>query len=178
MTSVWAQGVAAMDRKEELETLQVQILRLQRQVRVAHLGWVLGVALALLGAAAQQAGSQQAGLQPAVIRTRAVEVVDDTGSVRVALDARYGVGALRMADARGRVRAGLFVFSDGAPVLQFADSLGRARLRLKVDPNGEPAFWLLDPLERHRIGLKVLAQGIARIWLFDTSTGQVFFQAP
>lgn len=156
------------------EDVQARLRRMERRLRVVQLGWVFSVvALGLLGIGARQVSSQ-----PAVLRGRALEVVDEAGHARIGLDVRYGIALLRLADPAGRSRVELTVFPDGLPGLQLADAEGRTRIRLGVGLAGEPELWLLDRLERPRIGLKVLSTGVPRIWLFDPGTGQVSFQAP
>ncbi len=157
-----------------VEGMEARLRRVEQRLRVVQWGWLFTViALLLLGTGARQVSSQQA-----VVRGRAVEVVDEAGHTRIGLDVRYGISLLRMADPAGRSRVELAVFPDGLPTLQLADAEGRARIRLGVSTTGEPGLWLLDWLERPRIGLKVLSTGVPRIWLFDPATGQVSFQAP
>ncbi len=157
-----------------VEGMEARLSRIEQRLRLVQWGWVFTViALMLLGIGARQVSSQ-----PAVVRGRAVEVVDESGHTRIGLDVRYGIALLRMADPAGRSRVELAVFPDGLPGVQLADADGRARIRFGVGTAGEPELWLLDRLERPRIGLKVLSTGVPRIWLFDPATGQVSFEAP
>ncbi len=157
-----------------LERVEARLRGMEQRLRLIQWGWVFTVvALVLLGIGARQVSSQ-----PAVVRGRVVEVVDEAGHTRIGLDVRYGIALLRLADPAGRSRVELAVFPDGLPTLQLADADGRARIRLGVSTAGEPEMWLLDRLERPRIGLKVLSTGVPRIWLFDPTTGRVSFQAP
>lgn len=165
--------------RSELEALRARLDRVERHLRIVRWAWLLGAAaVAVLGASAGQAAPQQAATQPAVVRARAVEVVDEAGRTRIELAVRHGIGMLQVADASGHARLGMLVFPDGVALLQLQDTRGRTRLRVSVGAEGEPGLWMFDPLERHRLGLKVLAPGVPRIWLFDGTTGQVFFQAP
>ncbi len=160
--------------EDMVEGMDARLSRIERRLCVVQWGWVFTmVALMLLGIGARQVSSQ-----PAVVRGRAVEVVDESGHTRIGLDVRYGIALLRMADPGGRSRVELAVFPDGLPGVQLADADGRARIRLSVSTVGEPELWLLDRLERPRIGLKVLSTGVPRIWLFDPVTGKVSYQAP
>jgi hypothetical protein len=156
------------------EAMEIRLGRIERRLRIVQVGWAMtGIVLVLLGIGARQVSSQ-----PAIVRGRGVEVVDEAGRARIELGVRYGIALLRMADPAGRPRVELAVFPDGFPGLQFADADGRPRIRLGVGTAGEPELWLLDRLERPRIGLKVLSTGVPRIWLFDAATGKVSFQAP
>ncbi len=157
-----------------VEGMEARLSRIEQRLRLVQWGWVFTVvALMLLGIGARQVSSE-----PAVVRARAVEVLDEAGHTRIGLDVRYGIALLRLTDPAGRSRAEFAVFPDGFPGIALSDAEGRGRIRLSVGPNGEPGLWFSDWLERPRIGLKVLSTGVPRIWLFDPATGQVSFEAP
>ncbi len=158
---------------QELDFLRTRIERLERRMRMVVAGWVLSVAVVLLGVAVQEAVSQ-----PETLRARRIEVVDAAGRTRIGLGTLPdGSAALSLADAAGRVRIGLGTFPDGRPRLSLMDAAGRERIGLGTLPDGSPGLSLADAAERTRIFLVTLPDGSPVLSLWDAA-GRVLFRAP
>ncbi len=180
----------------EFDKLHTRVRTVERRLRLVVTGWIFSlVAFVLLGLWVQQAISQ-----PSVLRARRLEITDDAGQPRIAMDAvgqrpsvwlsdgsgkrrlglaviPPGVPVLWLLDPEERKRIELSVLPDGAGALVLSDSPGRSRIWLNVGADGTPSLSLLEFLARPRILLKVLDDGRPGLWLFDT-TGRVRFSAP
>ncbi len=180
----------------EFDKLHTQVRTVERRLRLVVTGWILSlVAFVLLGLWVQQAISQ-----PSVLRARRLEITDDAGQSRIAMDAvgqrpsvwlsdgsgkrrlglaviPPGVPVLWLLDPEERKRIELSVLPDGAGALVLSDGPGRSRIWLNVGADGTPSLSLSEFLARPRILLKVLDDGRPGLWLFDT-TGRIRFSAP
>lgn len=180
----------------EFDRLHAHLRLVERRVRMVVMGWVLSlVAIVVLGLWVQQAISQ-----PSVLRGRRLEIADEAGQTRIALDAVGNRPSLWLFDTAGKRRMGLAVVPPGVPVLWLldpeeqkrielsvlpdgagalvlSDGPGRSRIWLNVGADGTPSISLSEFLARPRILLKVLDDGTPWLWLFDTM-GRLRFTAP
>jgi len=83
-----------------LEQMECRIARLEARQRAVVVVGIAGVSLVTLGALARQAPDD-------AVRTRALEVVDESGAVRAALRVENGNPELVLYDASGVPRASL-----------------------------------------------------------------------
>ncbi len=181
----------------EYKLIQQRLHKVERRLSAALAGWVLSLLVVwVLGSLVSRAGSQ-----PALVRTRGIEVTDNAGRLRITLDAVNNKPSVWLYDANGHRRLGLSLSAFGTPEvalkdpeaktrigmsvgleraaeLQLSDARGRPRAGLWVGYGGEPGLWLFDDLARARIGLKVLITGQPGLWLFDGSTGRILFSVP
>lgn len=181
----------------ELGMIERRLQKVERRFYMAAVGWGLSVMLLVwLGPLAPRAVSQ-----PAVVRSRAVEITDASGRLRITLDAvsnkpsvwlydaaghrrlgftlsAYGTPEVVLKDAAGGTRIVMSVGLERAAELKLSDARGRPRIGLWIGYSGEPGLWLFDDLTRPRIGLKVLAGGQPKVWLFEHPSGRILFSAP
>lgn len=184
-----------MDRRE-FEKLQMRVQKIEQRLRTVVAAWMLTlVVFMILGLWAQQAISQ-----PTTVRARRLEIADEAGQTRIALDAvgrrpsmwffdtsgkrrlglalvAPGVPVLWLLDPEERNRIELSVLNDGGGALVFSDEQHRNRLWLNVGPDGTPSLSLSESLGRPKILLKLLDNGTPKLWMFDAS-GKVKFSAP
>ncbi len=173
---------------QELKAIHTRLEKLERRVRMTLAGWVVSLAvIVLLGAASQHAASQ-----PAVLRVRSLEIVDQEGRPRIVLSAdqvpgrselRPGVTGIWLLDTSGRHRAMLSTTPDGFASLSFADparpqqvgtfsldgmilsdTAGRGRIQFIPDGLG---IW--DTGRRMRVSLALDPDGGAGLTLFDSA---------
>jgi len=180
----------------EFEKMRATVRRVEQRLRLVMAGWIFSMtALLVLGLWGQQALSQTS-----VLRGRRLEITDDSGQTRIALDAVGRRPSMWFYDTSGKRRLGLMVvppevpviwlldpeeqsrielsvLPDGANALVLSDAQRRARLLLTVHPDGTPSLSMSETLGRPRILLKVLDNGVPGFWLFDTN-GRIRFSPP
>jgi hypothetical protein len=180
----------------EFEKMQTAVRRVEQRLRLVTAGWILSLtAFLVLGLWGQQVLSQTS-----VLRGRRLEVIDDSGQTRIALDAvgrrpsmwfydtagkrRLGlmvvppeVPVIWLLDPEERSRIELSVLPDGANAFVLSDAQRRARLLFNVGADGTPSLSLSEALGRPRILLKVLSTGVPGFWLFDAN-GRIKFSPP
>lgn len=105
--------------------------------------------------------------EEALLRTRALQVVDQQGNVRAAIGTG-GDGVVRFlqTDASGALRVGLAVGPEGRPGLVFFGEGKEPRLELGLSEANEPALSLFDEGEVLRLRARV-AEGRAALDAFD-----------
>ncbi len=108
----------------------------------------------------------------------AVWLYDTSGRRRIGLTVTaFGVPEISLHGSEPHARLLLRVGAERAAELRMTDALGRLRVGLWVDYKDDPGLWMFDRLARPRIGLKVSA-GEPRLWLFENPTGRLTFVAP
>ena len=131
-----------------LEPLETRLQRVEGRLKLAFAGWSLSVTLLLLlGALVPHVVSQ-----PAVLRARAIEIVDQSGKVRINLgllkDCRrpapvcYETSEISMSAPIGKSGISLELIGGITPMLILHDSAGEPRAELHLDTNGSPLLWL------------------------------------
>lgn len=138
------------------EELKARVRKLERQLRVALVGFLLAaVALGIVF------GAPQATSQPTTVVARAVHVVDSTGLARISLQLDSdGSPRIDLGDTEKRPRLALRVLGDGTPVISFGDANRKSRLLLDLGADGAPRLRLGDGT-RPRLGLFVFDSGPA-----------------
>ena len=105
--------------------------------------------------------------EEALLRTRALQVVDQEGRVRAALGTGAdGVVRFLQTDAEGTLRVGLAVGPAGRPALVFFGSEKEPRLEVGLSEKDEPALSLFDEREVLRLRAQV-AEGRAELQACD-----------
>ena len=101
------------------------------QVLLAAVLVLLGASLFRTASPVPTAQAQEAGTIPAVLRARAIELVDERGQVRANLKVEAdGEAVFRLRDAKGTIRVKLGATDDGSGLLL-------------LDDRSEPAVQLL-----------------------------------
>ena len=155
-------------------------------VRGARLA-ILFLVLVLVAVGLLTACSKSADKEPtAVIRTKSLEIVDDTGVTRVVLTTMEGGRpSLTLLDSSGNLRAMLFLGENGTPNLVLVDNPrialldkgGKIRSVQYLDENGSPIFTQLERNGGVRSMLRLDEGGQPAIQLYDTS-GKPVWSAP
>jgi hypothetical protein len=108
----------------------------------AALTW--GVASLRAPALGQAAVLGQGPATP-LVRTEALELVDETGTVRARMGvARSGSVSLTLLDGRGQPRADIGIDSAGSAGISVWDAAGQVRAGVGVPAQGAPTIQLLD----------------------------------
>lgn len=162
-----------MDRAE-FEAVQIRLQKVEQRLRVASIGWMLGiVVVAVLGIGVRQASSQLD-----MLKVRGIEIADDSGNVRISLKALAdGTSEVVLSEPTGKGRMWLTVRPDGTPGIVVADSTGKGRIWLTAYPDKSSGLIFSDPTGKGRIWLGALSDGTSGLLLIDP-TGRVLFQAP
>lgn len=126
---------------DHVANLQARLQRVERRLHVMFAAWIAGiVVLAVLGVAVHQVSSA-----PAVLRGRALELVDAGGRVRLQLEvAPDGRSRAQFRDTAGRVRIGIGLTPSMAPQVALNDAAGHLRVELTLAGDGTPQVKLLD----------------------------------
>jgi hypothetical protein len=123
-----------------MDTLESRVATLERENRRWKRGAVLALAvlggLVLMGQAPRSRVSDE-------VRTRALVIVDQAGTMRVGLTAASEGPALALFDRAGNARAALCVNKAGTG-LTLHDQEGETRASLIVPPDGSPILQLSD----------------------------------
>ncbi len=162
-----------MDRSE-FEAVQIRLQKVEQRLRVASIGWMLGiVVVAVLGIGVRQASSQLE-----MMKVRGIEIADDAGNVRISLKVLAdGTSEVVLSEPAGKGRMWLTVRPDGTPGIVVADATGKGRIWLTAYPDKSSGIILSDPTGKGRIWLGALSDGTSGLLLVDPS-GRVLFQAP
>ncbi len=162
-----------MERRKP-NAMLVRLRKLEHQMRILVAAWILSVAfLVLLWSGTRQAASQPAGLQvpgmrTEILETKAINVVDKSGKVRIALGTGPdGSANLIFVDSAGRVRGGIDVGQNAT--LRLVNAEGKPSIRLSSAPKGVALFTFYDAVGNPRIEHIVAPDGGAILHLFDSS---------
>ena len=132
-----------MDRTE-LEMLADRLRRVERTLRLATTGSLIGVvALTVLWAGAQHAASQP-NIQPG-IKARNFVILDESNRPRLELGmSRSKNPGIWLYDANGKTRVRVSIDFGTRPEITFANEDETARMHVGAKANGDPGVWMLD----------------------------------
>lgn len=89
-------------------------------------------------------------MKPRILRAQALEIVDQTGAVRMVMGVDDGCPMIEMFDARGVLKATMYVGKNGDPGLAFGHGTKQVNLLLYLDGEGCPQIRMLQPdLQNH-----------------------------
>lgn len=139
--------------REEFEALRRRLAQVERRMHLVVTGWVFSMAVMLvLGVAVRIAMSQ-----PQVVSVRALNILDEAGRRRIALDAVAGEPSIRIFDSSGTSiialggvpTPGLFMTDLAKRSYFLLDASGilfvgpPGQTGVKVDTQG-PVLWFVD----------------------------------
>lgn len=151
--------------RNECEAVEQRFRRLQKSQRCWRTATLAAVALicalTILGATAKQPTTD-------LVRTRAIEVVDDKGVVRVsATTGENGSAAISLIDPEARVRASLATLADGSSLLGLYDATQHLRAGVTQMSEGYTALVFYDSEGRGLANIGQGADGNVHVTLFD-----------
>jgi hypothetical protein len=104
-----------------------------------------------------------------VVRTRAIEIVDENGNCIMGLQDRNYYGTVD--------RNTYPYWAMQTPVLWMKDRNGRLRVTVGIANDGEPVMTFRNELGRSTVVLRSLSSGVQGLTIFDSS-GELLFSAP
>lgn len=103
---------------------------------------------------------RQAGSQTQILRTRAIQVIDGEGRIRISLTvAPTGAPQIWLLDQQDQRRVEITASSEGSGGLTIADAAGRRRIVLGMPIDGTPGLILSDATGRQRMTLRLFSEG-------------------
>lgn len=162
------EGVSVMEQ-QDCEALRTRLERVEQRLSITASALLVAMILVVVLAAERPAASQQVS---GLLRTRGLEVVDDTGRPRITLSAFLGDPEVNILDEAGNIR---FHLTPG--LLTFKD---RQQDRIVLVISGSVTTFGLTggPTNNQFIGLVTGGPDSPAIAITDTASRRVLFRAP